>query len=90
MKRSSPAFKKNTLAELAPNLFNAVPKRTAKRRTVAQALQNRSWVNDIRGALTVPVLIEYLQLWDMVDGMVLQQQVPNQFTWKRSIWFVHK
>ena len=52
----------HTLAELAPNLFNAVPKRTAKRRTVAQALQNRKWVDDIRGARTVPVLVEYLQL----------------------------
>ena len=50
----------HTLAELAPNLFNAVPKRTAKRRTVAQALQNRKWVDDIRGARTVPVLVEYL------------------------------
>jgi hypothetical protein len=38
----------HTLVKLAPNLFNAVPKRTDKR-TVAQALQNRRWVNDIRG-----------------------------------------
>jgi hypothetical protein len=50
------------LAELAPNLFNAVPKCTTKRR-----------IDDIKGARTVPVLVEYLQLWDLVDGIVLQQ-----------------
>jgi hypothetical protein len=41
----------HTLAEMAPNLFRVVPKRVVKRRTVAQVLQNRRWVHDIRGAL---------------------------------------
>jgi hypothetical protein len=43
------------MAELAPNLHKAVPKRTAKRRTVAQALHNSSWTQDIKGARTVVV-----------------------------------
>jgi hypothetical protein len=60
-----------TLAELAPNLFRAVPKRVRKSRTAAQALQNRGWVRDIRGALTVQVLIEYLQVWDLLEGVIL-------------------
>ena len=62
-----------TIAEVAPNLFRTVSKRTAKRRTVAQALQNRRWVGDIKGARTVQVLVEYLHVWDLVDGTVLQQ-----------------
>ena len=60
-----------TLAELAPNLFRAVPKRVRKSRTAAQALQNRGWVRDIRGALTVQVLIEYLHVWDLLEGVIL-------------------
>lgn len=52
----------NTMAKVAPNLYQTVPKRIAKRRTVAQALQNRGWVGDIKGALTVQVLVEYLQV----------------------------
>lgn len=32
----------HTISEVAPSLFSAVSKRTAKRRTVAQALQNQS------------------------------------------------
>jgi len=73
-----------TLAELAPNVFRTVPKRVRKSRTIAQALQNRGWVQDIRGALTVQVLMEYLQVWDLMDGVILQQGVPDQFRWKLS------
>jgi len=71
-----------TMAEKAPNLFRTVSKRTAKRRTVVQALQNRRWVRDINGALTVQVWLEYFQVWDLVVGTVLQQDVPDQFKWK--------
>ena len=70
------------MAEIAPNLFKTVPKRIVNRRTVAQALQNRSWVHDIKGALTVEVLVDYLLIWDMVDGVVLQQNVADHYKWK--------
>jgi hypothetical protein len=47
----------HTLVELAPCLFKTIPKRIVNRRTVAQALDNRNWVHDIKGALTVQVLV---------------------------------
>jgi hypothetical protein len=68
-----------TLAELASNLFKAV-----KRRTVSQALANRSWVNDIQGALTVQVITDYLLVWDLIDGLELQPNTPDQHHWKLS------
>ena len=71
-----------TVAEIAPNLFNAIQKRTAKRRTVAQALHNRSWVQDIWGARTVEVLLDYLHIWDMVDGIILHPEIPDSYNWK--------
>ena len=71
-----------TLSELAPNLCKLIPKRAVKRRTVAQALDNRRWVADIRGALSVQVLREYLYIWDLVDGLVLQPEIPDQHRWK--------
>lgn len=43
-----------------------------KTRTVQQAVTNRVWVSDITGALTVGVILEYLQLWDLLQGIVLQ------------------
>jgi len=42
-----------TIEEVASNLFKAIPKRITRRQTVAQALVNRSWVADIKGALSV-------------------------------------
>jgi hypothetical protein len=45
---------------------------------------NRSWVEDIKGALTVQVLADYLSIWDLVDGVVLQPGVLDRHVWKLS------
>jgi hypothetical protein len=45
-------------------------------------LNRSSWVHDIRGALTVAVLHEYLLIWDMMDGITLCQDVPDLYNWK--------
>ena len=67
---------------LAPNLFKSVSEKTMKCRTVAQALINRRWVSDTEGVLTVQVLVEYLLIWDLVDGFVLQQDIQDHHRWK--------
>jgi hypothetical protein len=72
----------HTISELAPNLIKAIPKRTINRRTVAQALPNRCWVNDIRGAHSVQLLVDYFYIWDLMEGVVLTQDVPDQVRWK--------
>jgi len=71
-----------SLMDLAPCLVNAVCGRVKKRRTVAQALQNRQWILDITGALTVQVLLEYLQVWDRLQGVRLQENQPDKICWK--------
>jgi len=66
-------------------LIQLIKKRVAKCRTVAQALQyNRSWVADIKGALTVQIIIEYWLIWHQVDGIFLQPDVQDQYRWKFS------
>ena len=57
-----------TLAEIAPNLYNLVPKRVVKTRTVAKALVNRGWVADIRDVLSVQVLVVGLGLGGWADS----------------------
>lgn len=64
------------VAELVPYLIKLIPRRPRK-----QGLNNRRWVEDIRGALTVQVIVEYLRIWDLVDDLVLQQDVPDQHKW---------
>jgi len=68
-----------TMAELALHLFQAIPKRIIKEHTVAEALVARRWVTDIRGALSVQILTEYLFLWDLVEGFSPQQNVTSMF-----------
>jgi hypothetical protein len=50
------------ITDIAPRLFSLIPKRITDKRTVQEALLNRRWVADIRGALTVSVLSDYLIL----------------------------
>jgi hypothetical protein len=51
---------------------------------VAQALDNGSCVGGIKGALTVPILREYLFIWHLVDGLNLQQGIEDQHRWRLS------
>ena len=39
------------------------------------ALNNRTWVSDLKGALIVHVLIGYLQLWELLENVELQPDV---------------
>ena len=59
-----------------PNLFGAVAAR-ARKRKVADTLHNRRWIFDIKGALTVQVLIEYIHLWQRLSNVVLQPEVED-------------
>ena len=58
------------LDQIFPHQFRAVAAR-AKKRTVHDALVENRWISDIRGALTVNVLIEYLRLWGNLSGFEL-------------------
>jgi hypothetical protein len=57
--------------DLTPRLLAAVPRRIQNSRTVHTALANRSWLNDIKGALTVEVLADFLDLWDALLTVLL-------------------
>lgn len=73
-----------TIAELAPNLVALVPQQEIKKRTVEEGLDNRRWVSDIRGVLSASVLDEYLQLWELLEDVHLQQDAQDQHIWKLS------
>jgi len=61
------------IADLAPRLFVATPKRRVKQHTVQDALTNRAWILDIQGALTVGGFVDYFHLWwDLLLDFQLQ------------------
>lgn len=52
-------------------LFESVPRRRFHDRTVAAALVDNAWVRDIRGVLTVHVLLDFFGFWDLVEDVAL-------------------
>ncbi|XP_022684049.1 uncharacterized protein LOC111257920 [Setaria italica] len=72
-----------SLDKLVPHLFGSISNR-AKKRTVHEALTDRRWVTDIRGALTLDVLVEYLGLWDLLSERALQPEVEYSHIWRFS------
>jgi hypothetical protein len=55
----------------------------AKSMTVAQALDGDAWVAAIRGAPSVPAIVEFMLTWERVQQVVLGE-APDTVTWKFS------
>jgi hypothetical protein len=72
-----------SILQLAPDLWNAVPPRIRKSRSVRDALSGRRWIRDITFARTVPVVVQYLRLWDYLQNIHLSDE-PDRFIWKWS------
>jgi hypothetical protein len=66
------------IADLFPRLFSAIPKWLVNCRTVQEAIVSTKWISDIKGALSVGVLTDYLQLWDLIFGVELQPEVEDK------------
>lgn len=66
------------VSDLAPRLFGLIPKRFINKRTVQDALSNRRWILDIKGALTVGALIDYLHLWEALSDISLQPNIEDK------------
>jgi hypothetical protein len=66
------------VANIAPRLLAAIPKRRIKKCTVREALIEHKWVFDIRGAFTVDVIVDYLHLLNALQEEVLQPGVSDR------------
>jgi hypothetical protein len=64
-------IKKSEGSELMPELLEPVPPRARHRHTVAAALVGHAWIQDIVGALTIPVLMQYLHLGQQLEHISL-------------------
>jgi hypothetical protein len=69
-------------ADIAPRLLAAIPKRRINKCTVLEAPIEHKWISDIRGALTVRVIVDYLHLWNALHDVVLQPGVSDRHFWR--------
>jgi hypothetical protein len=67
---------------LAPHQFVCVPERCVRRRTVQEALPDNTWLQDIQGHYSVVVLAEFLDIWDLVQEILLQPEVEDVHKWR--------
>jgi hypothetical protein len=50
---------------------------------VQQAFQNHAWTADIQGVVTIEIVVEYIQLWELLD-IQLQPEVEDTHFWRLS------
>jgi hypothetical protein len=72
------------LSVLAPDLVRAVSARLRKRRTLVDGLANHVWTQDIKGALTVQVLVQFLEIRQRLQDFMLDPVTPDRLEWKWS------
>ena len=71
--------------DLAPRLYDLLPKRRINKRTVKDALTDDKWLEDIQGEISLVPLLDYLELWDVLEEVQLQQEgTPDKHLWRFS------
>ncbi|PVH61987.1 hypothetical protein PAHAL_3G172600 [Panicum hallii] len=72
----------NSPCLITPKLRSLVTPGVRNSRTVAAALSNKRWIQDITGTLTFQALSEYLILWQVVEAFELRVGVEDTISWK--------
>jgi hypothetical protein len=65
------------LPEIALEVIDAVPTHRTKQLTAAAALTSMSWTRDIRGALIIPVLVQYMFLYQRLQTIQLSPDMVD-------------
>lgn len=71
----------NRIQDLAPNIYDMVAPRTKSSRTVRQALQDNTWAMDIGPNLGLHNINEYLQLWQRVSDVEIDDNGTDTIRW---------
>jgi hypothetical protein len=72
------------IKDITPAMFDMVPLRLANNRLVKDALPNFHWISDVNGAISVRVIVEFLELCEVLDAVVLQPAIRDRHIWKFS------
>ena len=66
---------------MAPNLYHHAKR---KKRTVAEALEENKWIDDIRHNLTTTLVAEFFKVFKLLwsSGVTLTQGIQDSIRWK--------
>lgn len=73
-----------SIEQIAPLVFAAIGSRAKKTQLVSEALHNSAWARKITGSLAAPTIMEFLQLWDTMQGTTLNSSAEDKFIWRWS------
>jgi hypothetical protein len=59
-----------------------VPQRKRQKRIVQESLPGHTWASDIQGALTMGIIVEYIQGLDLLLEVQLQPEVDDTHKWR--------
>jgi hypothetical protein len=69
---------------IAPEVAAMVPTRRKNVTKVAEGLLNNSWISDVQGDMSLEGWIQCIQLWEEIDSVARDADVPDRITWKGS------
>ncbi|GJN03496.1 hypothetical protein PR202_ga20949 [Eleusine coracana subsp. coracana] len=72
------------MEELCPLIFSMVPKRISNKRTVHEAITDMRWIQDIHGAASIEVILEFIKVCDIILDITLQPGVADVPLWRLS------
>lgn len=58
--------------------------RAGKRLSVKDGLYQNRWAREIAGALTAPILCQFLSVWELLQNVTLDPLLSDRFVWKWS------
>lgn len=70
-----------SISEIVPALTALVPRRRRRTKLVCEAIRDRAWISDIHGALGVVTMVEYVDVWRMIQRITLSND-PDQIFWR--------
>jgi hypothetical protein len=80
--RVDPWLDDKCIADLMPDLAGAILARRRHNCTVAYAMQGLPCIRDIKGAMTVQVIMQYLQLFQRLQSVQLRLGAHDQLVWR--------
>jgi hypothetical protein len=76
--------------QLAPEVFSRIHPITTARRTLAEALTNSNWIDDMRKPITIGALFQVLTVHEEIMNFQLRPDTEDKWTWlweaKRSAY----